>query len=189
MTEELPEDRQRTVEAGLALFQQVQNERDRLQEELREAKELCTRARVEIESLHQLNNMLESHIQSYMMQRDAAIARRAELEVVVKSIRAQLEAFEDDNNENKEPGNLSNIATHIERLGKPAGLSDAQPGTHPLAKSTSLLARPEPVLGQPEPTPPTYFRRPSDAEIEAEISSHGKHGGAGRTTTARHNNQ
>ena len=89
----LPEDRQKTVEAGLAMFQQVQAERDDLSNLLRQAQEKIVQQRVEIESLGQLHSMLESHIQSYMLQRDQAIADRAVFETLFASIFAQFKAF------------------------------------------------------------------------------------------------
>lgn len=89
----LPEDRMKTVEAGLTLFQQIQAERDSLRDELRDANETITRQRVEIESLHQLHNMLESHIQTYMVQRDEAVAKTAAYEALFASVLAQLRVF------------------------------------------------------------------------------------------------
>ena len=89
----LPADRQKTVEAGLAMFQQVQAERDDLRKLLQRAEERIVQQRVEIESLGQLHSMLESHIQSYMLQRDQAIADRAVFETLFASIFALLRAF------------------------------------------------------------------------------------------------
>lgn len=90
---DLPADRIKQVEAGLTLFQQIQAERDALRDELREANEIITRQRVEIESLNQLHNMLESHIQTYMVQRDDAVAQRAAYETLFATVQAQLRVF------------------------------------------------------------------------------------------------
>lgn len=160
-TTELPEDRMKTVEAGLTMFQQVSAERDRLREELREAHEAITRARVEIDSLHQLHNMLESHIQSYMLQRDEAVAQRAAYETLFATIQAQLRIFNLPNVplvkevadvvQNQEPADarLAGASNPSGLSGQRAAVSDERAGQGEIPRRTPVLAHDSQVLGQP----------------------------------------
>jgi len=160
----LPEDRQKTVEAGLALFQQVQAERDSLRSELRECREMVTRQQVEIDSLHQLHNMLESHIESWKLQRDEAVAQRAAYETLFATMQAQLRVFSFPavplvkEAQHEKTGKLETDEHGV--LGPaPAGAAgagsgqrtavpDASAGAGAVAQGAPLLAHQRQVLGQ-----------------------------------------
>lgn len=157
----LPEDRVKTVEAGLALFQQVQAERDNLRSALHEANHVITQQRVEIDSLHQLHNMLESHIQSYMLQRDEAVAQRAAYETLFATIQAQLRVFHlpstplvkdvADAIQDREPdrSDLGDpVPVNAGSGQRPATLPHASPSTGEIPRRTPVLAHDKKVLGQ-----------------------------------------
>ena len=160
-TQQLPESRVKTVEAGLALFQQVQAERDDLRNQLREAHETITRQRVEVESLQQLYNMLESHINGYMMQRDEAVAQRSAYETLFATIQAQLRVFNlpsvplvkeiaDATTSRLDPhsGHLPSLDP-IAGSGQRAAVPDERAGAGAVPRRSPVLAHPAPVLGQP----------------------------------------
>lgn len=92
--DKLDGDRAKTVEAGLAYFQQVQQERDDSDRELNKQLELVVRLRAQIDALHQQNSMLESRVAACEAARDQAIAERAVYEVLFISIKAQIDAFD-----------------------------------------------------------------------------------------------
>ncbi len=170
---ELPEDRAKTVEAGLALFQQVQAERDALREELRETREIVTRQQVEIDSLHNLHNMLESHIQSYMLQRDEAVAQRAAYETLFATVQAQLRVFnlpatplvKDHGPEDaayRRDADLLPKLPNQSGSGQRAAVHDERAGAGKMAESRPVLAHEESLLGhRPDrPRPPGDGRHP-----------------------------
>lgn len=174
-TEELPEDRQKAVEQGLALFQQVSAERDLLRNELREAHETITRQRVEIESLHQLHNMLESHIQAYMIQRDEAVAHRAAYEGLFATIMAQLRVFNlptvplikdiaDATIAHRDANRIDTLsATPPEPSREPSNGSGQRRAVHDQSTGAVQIPRPTPVLAHTEPLlgqPPSGAKRP-----------------------------
>jgi chromosome segregation ATPase len=90
---DLPPHRAEIIKAGMTAIQQAEAEREGLRAELREAKESLARKNIELESMQQLNNMLESHINSSTMQRDDAVSTTAALETVLISILVQLRQF------------------------------------------------------------------------------------------------
>jgi hypothetical protein len=92
-SKELPADREKTFEAGLLYHQQVAAERDALREELRSTKDMLARQETQIQSLQDLQNMFESHVQSAVAQRDRAVAERAAFEALFVAVAAQLRAF------------------------------------------------------------------------------------------------
>jgi septal ring factor EnvC (AmiA/AmiB activator) len=90
---ELPGDRIKAVETGLAMYQQSQAEVDRLRNELRVANETISQMQVQLESMRQLSNMLESQIHTHQMERDVAVADRAVYETLFASLQGMLRAF------------------------------------------------------------------------------------------------
>jgi len=157
---QLPEDRMKTVQAGLTFVQQIQAERDRLREELRVTREMVTRQQVEIDSLHQLQAMLESHMQTYMIQRDEAVAHRAAYETLFATVQAQLRVFnlpaqplvKEVQNEKTQPVDLSGMPdtshTTDEGSGQRAAVSHASASKGEIPRRTPVLAHEGPLLGQ-----------------------------------------
>jgi len=90
---ELPEDRTKMVEAGVAAFQRAQHELETTRKERDEAKLEVTRLKVALEAMDAQQNQLESRIQTAMIQRDEAVAVRAALEHFFVSIQAQFRVF------------------------------------------------------------------------------------------------
>jgi len=157
---QLPEDRMKTVEAGLTYVQQVGAERDRLREELRETRDLVTRQQVEIDSLHQLQAMLESHMQTYMIQRDEAVAHRAAYETLFATVQAQLRVFnlpaqplvKEVLNEKTQSVDLSGMpdSSHTTDAGsgQRTAVPDAGAGAGQVSRRSPVLAHEGPLLGQ-----------------------------------------
>jgi len=73
----LPLDRHKTVEAGLAAFQQLAADRDNLKRELLAVREELTRRDVRLEEMNRLTNLIESRINTALIQRDAAVSEAA----------------------------------------------------------------------------------------------------------------
>jgi predicted nucleic acid-binding Zn-ribbon protein len=94
---QLPEHRQKTVEAGLATYQKVLAERDDLERKLRDAMMTIEALTVQLDSLKGVVNMMEStylstkmemenRVNTHMAQRDDAVRRTAELETTLTNI-------------------------------------------------------------------------------------------------------
>ena len=90
---ELPEERSKTVEAGLAVFHRAQEDLAQLRAQLEEARIQIAERDVQIHSFDQLQSMLESRVAQYQAERDQAVADRAVFEALFVSITAQLQAF------------------------------------------------------------------------------------------------
>jgi hypothetical protein len=95
--EQLPEHRQKTVEAGLATYQMVLAERDALEVKLRDATMKIEALTVQLDSLKGVVNMMEStylstkmemenRVNTHMAQRDEAVSRTASLETTLANI-------------------------------------------------------------------------------------------------------
>jgi FtsZ-binding cell division protein ZapB len=112
MVNELPEERVKQVEAGLALFQKAQAEVERLTVELKTAKETITRQNVELEELRRVNNILESTAKTHQIERDQAVADRVAYETLFSTIMAQLRIF-------KIPEPLTTVIENLRMTGAP----------------------------------------------------------------------
>jgi hypothetical protein len=97
----LPEHRQKTVEAGLATYQQVLAERDDLENKLRQALMKVEALTVQLDALKGVVNMMEStylttklemenRVNTHMAQRDEAVSRTASLEATLANIYVML---------------------------------------------------------------------------------------------------
>jgi hypothetical protein len=95
--EQLPEHRQKAVEAGLATYQQVLAERDDLDRKLAEASRTNAALTTQLDALKGVVNMMEStylstklemenRVNTHMSQRDEAVRRTAELETTLTNI-------------------------------------------------------------------------------------------------------
>ena len=95
--EQLPEHRQKQVEAGLATYQKVVAERDELERKLHEATMRLEAMTVQLDSLKGVVNMMEStylstklelenRANTHMAQRDDAVSRTAALEATLANI-------------------------------------------------------------------------------------------------------
>jgi hypothetical protein len=93
MDPNLPEHRQKIVEYGILATQQTAQERDAALADVEQLTKQNAALRVEIESLQALTAAMESRMQSQQNIRDEAVARRAEYEVLLRSIQAQLREF------------------------------------------------------------------------------------------------
>jgi len=94
---ELPEHRQKQVEAGLSAYQQIATERDVLEQKLREALTTVDGLKVQLNSLQGVINMMEStylsmkldlekRVQQYQAERDQAVARAASFETTISNV-------------------------------------------------------------------------------------------------------
>jgi predicted nucleic acid-binding Zn-ribbon protein len=97
MEDQLPEHRQKAVEAGLATYQQVLAERDALEHDLRDARMKMEALTVQLDALKGVVGMMEStylttkmemenRVNTHMSQRDEAVRRTAELETTLTNI-------------------------------------------------------------------------------------------------------
>jgi chromosome segregation ATPase len=91
--ENLPEHRQKIVEYGILATQQTAQERDAALFQVDDLTKQLAALRVEIASLQALSGAMESRMESFQHSRDEAVARRAEYEVILRSIQAQLREF------------------------------------------------------------------------------------------------
>jgi uncharacterized small protein (DUF1192 family) len=91
--EDLPAHRQKIIEYGILATQQTAQERDAALANVDELTKQVAALRVEIASLQALSGAMESRMESYQLSRDEAVARRAEYEVILRSIQAQLREF------------------------------------------------------------------------------------------------
>lgn len=81
--QQLPEHRQRMVEAANAAFQAVAAERDDLARQLREMTLRYDGEMQKVEQMRTLANMLESTVTTQRVERDAAVRENARLEAVL----------------------------------------------------------------------------------------------------------
>jgi hypothetical protein len=99
--DQLPEHRQKAVEAGLATYQQVLAERDDLENKLRNATMKIEALTVQLDALKGVVNMMEStylttklemenRVNTHMAQRDEAVTRTASLEATLTNIYVML---------------------------------------------------------------------------------------------------
>jgi len=90
---DLPKDRRAAVEAGLAHYQLVSAERDKLQGELATLRSEIAALKVVAEAQKSQLNELESRNSSMQMVRDQAVAERAKYETLFVSFQSMLRAF------------------------------------------------------------------------------------------------
>lgn len=91
---ELPANRVALVEAGLAQFQSVAAERDRLEKEVADLRSDLAAQKVVNEAMAEQINTMQSHVSSMMLIRDQAVADRAVYETLFISFQSQLRAFQ-----------------------------------------------------------------------------------------------
>jgi F0F1-type ATP synthase membrane subunit b/b' len=92
-TSGIPEDRQKYIEFGIAATQKTVAERDEAWAEVTKLNQQVIALKTEIASLQALSGAMESRATSYQNSRDEAVAQRAEYEVLLRSISAQLREF------------------------------------------------------------------------------------------------
>jgi citrate synthase len=80
---DLPEHRQRMVEAANASFQALAAERDDMERQLREMTLRYEGEVMKVEQMRTLANMLESTVTSQRLERDSAVRENAKLEAVL----------------------------------------------------------------------------------------------------------
>lgn len=90
---DLPEHRQKIIEYGIAATQQVAQERDDALAQVEDLTKKLAAMKVEVESLQAMSSAQESRAQSHQNERDEAVAKRAEYEVLLRSIQAQMREF------------------------------------------------------------------------------------------------
>jgi hypothetical protein len=83
---DLPEHRQKQVEAGLAQYQAILAERDDLQRRLKDAEIKIEGAAVQLNALQGVVNMMESTMTTYRIQRDEAVVAAASLREAFETI-------------------------------------------------------------------------------------------------------
>ena len=93
MNNELPNDRAKAVEAGLAQYHQVSHERDELRKQINDATQIISRLKVELDALHQQYNLIESRMKTFQAERDQAVAERACYETLFLSVQQLLRTF------------------------------------------------------------------------------------------------
>ena len=91
---ELPANRVALVEAGLAQFQTVAAERDRLEREVADLRSDLAAQKVVNEAMSEQINTMRSHVSSMMLIRDQAVADRAVYETLFISFQSMLRAFQ-----------------------------------------------------------------------------------------------
>jgi hypothetical protein len=89
----LPENRQKIIEYGIAATQETANERDAALQQVEKLTMQNAALRVEIEALQAMSAAQESRAEAHQNSRDEAVAKRAEYEVILRSIQAQLREF------------------------------------------------------------------------------------------------
>jgi len=89
----LPEDRQKYIEFGILATQKTISERDEAWSDITKLNQQIVALKTEIASLQALTGAMESRATSYQNSRDEAVAQRAEYEVLLRSIQAQLREF------------------------------------------------------------------------------------------------
>jgi uncharacterized coiled-coil protein SlyX len=93
LTEELPEHRAKTVEAGLATFQRMSHQVDELRAQITDQQDDLGRMEAQIDSLKQVIKVYEEQAHAYQQERDQAVADRAVYETLFASFQALLSAF------------------------------------------------------------------------------------------------
>lgn len=83
---DLPEHRQKQVEAGLAQYQALAAECDELRRRLKEAETKIEGYVVQVNSLLSVSNMMESTMTTYRIQRDEAVIASAGLREAFETI-------------------------------------------------------------------------------------------------------
>lgn len=83
---QLPEHRQRQVEAAAAYHQSILAQRDDLDGRLSEALKDVAGLKIQVEAMQGIHNMMESSIVSHRVERDQAVARAAKLEAVIENV-------------------------------------------------------------------------------------------------------
>jgi hypothetical protein len=112
---DLPDHRQKQVEAGLATYQSVLTERDVLDQKLREALTTIDGLKVQLNSLQGIINMMEStylsmkldlekRVQQYQEERDRSVARAASFETTISNVFAVLVRSLEEHNIDGPPG-------------------------------------------------------------------------------------
>ena len=81
--QQLPEHRQRMVEAANAAYQAVAAERDDLERQLRDMTLRWEGEVQKVQQMQSLANMMESSIATYRVERDASVRENAKLEAVL----------------------------------------------------------------------------------------------------------
>jgi hypothetical protein len=89
----ISEARQQAVEAGLAQYQRTAHERDELQHVLAQARQEIAELRVMVEAHDGLTALMESRVASAVLERDHAVAERAQYEALHTAILAMCKAF------------------------------------------------------------------------------------------------
>jgi chromosome segregation ATPase len=89
----LPADRQKYIEFGILATQKTVAERDEAWATIEKQNQTIKALQTEISSLQALSGAMESRAASYQNIRDEAVAKRAEYEVLLRSISAQLREF------------------------------------------------------------------------------------------------
>jgi hypothetical protein len=90
---QIPEDRQKIIEYGIVATQKTVAERNEAWTTIEKQNAIITALKTEIASLQALSGAMESRATSYQNSRDEAVAQRAEYEVLLRSISAQLREF------------------------------------------------------------------------------------------------
>jgi len=93
LTQELPPERMKAIEYGLAQFQVVGHERDQLRKEAAEQRDKNSSLQITNDGLHSQLSEMQSHLRSAIMIRDQAVADRVKYEALFVSILAQMRAF------------------------------------------------------------------------------------------------
>jgi chromosome segregation ATPase len=89
----IPEDRQKYIEFGILATQKTIAERDEAWADITKLNQQVIALKTEISSLQALSGAMESRAAAYQNSRDEAVAKRAEYEVLLRSIAAQLREF------------------------------------------------------------------------------------------------
>ena len=92
-TKNLPAQRMKAVETGLAMFQASQAEVERLEKELDKAKDKINELSIENDGLRQHNTQMDSIARTHQMERDQAVADRVSYETLFAAVQAQLRIF------------------------------------------------------------------------------------------------
>jgi hypothetical protein len=85
---------QAAIEAGIAEFAAVKEDRDNIRADYDRAMELCTQAKHTIIGLQNEIGDLKSRCTGYQLERDEAVVRHGKLQGLFASVLAQLRAFE-----------------------------------------------------------------------------------------------
>jgi hypothetical protein len=85
---------QAAIEAGIAEFAAVKEDRDNVRADYDRAMELCTQAKHTIIGLQNEIGDLKSRCTGYQLERDEAVVRHGKLQGLFASVLAQLRAFE-----------------------------------------------------------------------------------------------